>query len=332
MRRLLDDLLGLEAADEAVEAGRADVVQVLHALVDDLDLRRVSVELDLRPGEVAVDPVSLERIVENLLLNAAKFSPAGASVRLRSRTADGGTVVSVADQGPAWPSPTGTASSSRSSRWATAAVAWVSGCTSPGGSPSVTAVASPSARRPAAAPSSPCGSRRRGRRRRGPARTRRRRPRTGCAGSSVGTPDGRPHGAAAGPGVAPPCWSHRPGGAPVSANENVAARTPDLPVSLSDLAREVLQEARSSDSGNAALTLTPNESAAVKQTVIGVRAGGSVGPDRWNGPATVQVLSGRARIGGTDLAEGQWTVVEGQGTDVTADDDLALLLTVAPDA
>lgn len=118
----------------------------------------------------------------------------------------------------------------------------------------------------------------------------------------------------------------------MSANENVAARTPDLPASLEDLAREVLEEARSSDSGNAALTLTPSPSGGIKQTVIGVRAGSSVGPDHWNGPATVQVLTGRARVGGTEVGAGEWTVVEGEGTDVAADDDLAVLLTVAPDA
>lgn len=118
----------------------------------------------------------------------------------------------------------------------------------------------------------------------------------------------------------------------MSANENVQDRTPDLPVTLSDVARQLLDEARSSDSGNAALTLTPTTSGSVKQTVVAVTAGGAIGPDHWNGPATVQVLQGRARMGGDGLGTGEWTVVGGDSTDVSAEDDLVVLLTVAPDA
>lgn len=118
----------------------------------------------------------------------------------------------------------------------------------------------------------------------------------------------------------------------MSANENVSERTPDLPASLRDVATQVLGEARSSDSGNAALTLTPTTSGGVKQTVVAVTAGSSIGPEHWNGPATVQVLSGRATVGGDTVGEGEWTVVEGEAADISAEDDLAVLLTVAPSA
>lgn len=118
----------------------------------------------------------------------------------------------------------------------------------------------------------------------------------------------------------------------MSANENVADRTPDLPASLPELADQLLGEARSSDSGNAALTLTPTTSGSVKQTVVAVTAGSSVGPEHWNGPATVQVLSGRASVGGDTVGEGQWTVLDGEDTEIAAEDDLAVLLTVAPNA
>ena len=118
----------------------------------------------------------------------------------------------------------------------------------------------------------------------------------------------------------------------MSANENVSDRTPDLPASLRDLATQVLGEARSSDSGNAALTLTPSTSGTVKQTVVAVKAGSSVGPEHWNGPATVQVLSGRATVGGDTLGEGEWTLVDGEAAEISAEEDLAVLLTVAPNA
>lgn len=116
----------------------------------------------------------------------------------------------------------------------------------------------------------------------------------------------------------------------MSSNENVAERTPDIPVSLREIADQLIGEAQSSDSGNAAVTLTPARSGAVKQTVVAVTAGSSVGPEHWNGPATVQVLSGRATVGGDGLGEGEWTVIDGEDTGISADDDLAVLLTVAP--
>lgn len=116
----------------------------------------------------------------------------------------------------------------------------------------------------------------------------------------------------------------------MSANENVQERTPDRPVTLSDVARQVMDEARSSDSGHAAVTLTPTASAAVKQTVIALRSGGVLGPDRWNGPATIQVLQGRARSGDDTLVAGQWTVIGAADAEVSAEDDVVLLLTVAP--
>lgn len=118
----------------------------------------------------------------------------------------------------------------------------------------------------------------------------------------------------------------------MSANENVQDRTPDTPVRLSDVAGQVMDEARSSDSGNAALTLTPAASAAVKQTVVAVRSGGVLGPDHWNGPATIQVLQGRARSGDDTLGVGDWTVIGAADAEVSAEDDVVLLLTVAPHA
>lgn len=116
----------------------------------------------------------------------------------------------------------------------------------------------------------------------------------------------------------------------MSANENVADRTPDLPASLRDLASQLLGEARDADSGHAALTLTPTTSPSVTQTVVAVTAGSSVGPEHWNAPATLQVLSGRATVGDDTVGEGEWTVVEADDTEISAADDLAILLTVAP--
>lgn len=102
MRQLIDDLLGLEAAEEGgVRDGRTPVAPVLRSLLTDLAVGDVTIEADLEDVEAGIDPVSLERIVENLVLNAAKYSPAGGTVRVTARpAAGGGTVVAVVDQGP----------------------------------------------------------------------------------------------------------------------------------------------------------------------------------------------------------------------------------------
>lgn len=116
-------------------------------------------------------------------------------------------------------------------------------------------------------------------------------------------------------------------------NENVEERTPSTPVDLSEVGSRLMEEARDADSGRAAVTLTPAEGGALKQTLIAVRPGGEIGPDHWNGPASIQVIQGKATLTGADssVPAGNWTVVD-DGTTINADDELLVLLTVAPEA
>jgi hypothetical protein len=120
----------------------------------------------------------------------------------------------------------------------------------------------------------------------------------------------------------------------MSENENVADRTPEVPASLDELASSLLDEARAGDSGHAAVTLTPASGGAFKQTLVAVCEGRSLDPDRWNGPASLQVLVGAASVDGIDgtLRPGMWTVVPDAGAEISAQDDVVALLTVAPDA
>jgi two-component system sensor histidine kinase MprB len=60
----------------------------------------VRIEADLDEARVMGDPVALERAVLNLLDNAAKWSPDGATVRVAVRRAGDRVRVSVADEGP----------------------------------------------------------------------------------------------------------------------------------------------------------------------------------------------------------------------------------------
>src|SRR5205085_9530504 len=67
--------------------------------------KEVTVELGRAddPGTVPVDPVRIHQVLDNLIGNAVKFSPAGARVRVELRHADGSTEVAVSDSGPGIP-------------------------------------------------------------------------------------------------------------------------------------------------------------------------------------------------------------------------------------
>jgi signal transduction histidine kinase len=61
------------------------------------------VEVDAEDGLADVDPVHVERIVENLVANAVRHTPAGTCVRVGVRYESGAVVITVADEGPGVP-------------------------------------------------------------------------------------------------------------------------------------------------------------------------------------------------------------------------------------
>ena len=78
---------------DAILAGFVN--QVVPALGDH------EVHTDLEPGVLALaDPRAIERVLANLLTNAAKFSPAGEPIEVTLRRVDGNAEVSVCDNGP----------------------------------------------------------------------------------------------------------------------------------------------------------------------------------------------------------------------------------------
>jgi signal transduction histidine kinase len=59
--------------------------------------------LETAPVLIAVDAPKVERIVENLLANAARHTPAGTPVWVRVQAAGGGALLVVEDAGPGVP-------------------------------------------------------------------------------------------------------------------------------------------------------------------------------------------------------------------------------------
>jgi signal transduction histidine kinase len=110
--RLIDDVLDIQK----MEAGRMElhlepleleslVVQAVRSIRPYGDRLEVGFEIESSaPGaRVRADPDRVIQVMENLLSNAAKFSPAGSAVRVALARGDGTLRVSVRDQGPGIP-------------------------------------------------------------------------------------------------------------------------------------------------------------------------------------------------------------------------------------
>jgi PAS domain S-box-containing protein len=111
MDRLLNDLLDLDRLAQPTvspEREQVDLGELVERMVKDvraelLDERPVHVELC--PLRLEVDPPKVERIVENLLANAARHTPSGTAIWVRMRPHAQGALLIVEDAGPGVPAP-----------------------------------------------------------------------------------------------------------------------------------------------------------------------------------------------------------------------------------
>jgi PAS domain S-box-containing protein len=76
-----------------------EVLTLLRPLAEDKD---ITLETDLSPEipPLWADPLLFRRVLENLLENAIKYSPAGSKVRLAAHAEDSAILFAVSDQGP----------------------------------------------------------------------------------------------------------------------------------------------------------------------------------------------------------------------------------------
>jgi len=107
MNTLLTDLLDLDRLDRGIVEPRRFPVEV-GRLTSDLvgrteALRGRPVETDISHCVVNVDGTKVERMVENLLVNAARHTPSGSRIWIRVGAADGGALIVVEDEGPGVP-------------------------------------------------------------------------------------------------------------------------------------------------------------------------------------------------------------------------------------
>lgn len=105
--RMVADLLDLDRLARGIVEPKlkaTDVGALVRQMVAESELiseRRVHV--DAQPVIVSVDGAKVERIVENLLANTARHTPADTRVWVRVEPAEGGVLIAVEDEGPGVP-------------------------------------------------------------------------------------------------------------------------------------------------------------------------------------------------------------------------------------
>jgi PAS domain S-box-containing protein len=105
--RLLGDLLDLDRLARGTLTPRrqpVDVGALVHRVVDEAGVRSEHpVVVDAPPLQLAADAPKLERIIENLLVNATKHTPAGTTIWIRLHPQVDGVLLLVEDEGPGVP-------------------------------------------------------------------------------------------------------------------------------------------------------------------------------------------------------------------------------------
>jgi PAS domain S-box-containing protein len=107
--RILGGLLDLDRLSRGIvepRRERIDLGELVAAVVDQAKADLVGdhpVLVEVAPVRIAVDPPKVERIVENLLVNAARHTPPGTPIWVRVDRREPGALLSVADAGPGVP-------------------------------------------------------------------------------------------------------------------------------------------------------------------------------------------------------------------------------------
>ena len=112
MLSLIDDLLDLSAMESGQLRLHAQDVDLAHVVRENVELNRllahekhieIRLELSAELPHIVADPRKIEQILHNLIGNAVKFSPPGATVQVRAEARDRGVCLEVEDNGPGIP-------------------------------------------------------------------------------------------------------------------------------------------------------------------------------------------------------------------------------------
>ncbi len=110
LQRLIEELLDYQRALHAAASLEVKPV-VLDALVAEAarphelaaQSKGLRLAIDAQPATLEADPEKLRSIVDNLISNAVKFTPAGGTITVRARVESGEAMIDVIDSGPGVP-------------------------------------------------------------------------------------------------------------------------------------------------------------------------------------------------------------------------------------
>jgi len=107
LERLLGDLLDLDRLQRGIVTPQrrpTDVAALIRRSVEETEDRSGhQIDVLVEPFEVSLDAPKVERIIENLLTNALRHTPAGALVWISAVPQDAGVLLTVEDDGPGIP-------------------------------------------------------------------------------------------------------------------------------------------------------------------------------------------------------------------------------------
>jgi two-component system, OmpR family, sensor histidine kinase KdpD len=106
--KILSNLLAITRVESGAELHRewVPVEEIVGAALGRVErvLGDRPVAIDLEPElAIAVDPILTEQLLQNLLENAAKHTPASSPIEISARVQDGGIAIDVSDRGPGLP-------------------------------------------------------------------------------------------------------------------------------------------------------------------------------------------------------------------------------------
>jgi len=106
LERLLSDLLDVDRLARGVVEPKLlplDLGALARSVTGETDVGSRALVVDAPYVEVVADGAKVERIMENLLVNASRHTPEGSHIWLRVRRHDGGAIIAVEDDGPGVP-------------------------------------------------------------------------------------------------------------------------------------------------------------------------------------------------------------------------------------
>ena len=106
LNRLVVDLLDVDRLSRGIVEPNltpTDLAGLVRRVVQETPVGDRRVQVDLAPAHVEVDAPKVERIVENLVANAAKYTSEHSTIAVRMETGNGGVTIIVDDSGPGVP-------------------------------------------------------------------------------------------------------------------------------------------------------------------------------------------------------------------------------------